>query len=158
MKNQKGFTLIELMIVVAIIAILAAIAISQYQDYVIRSQVSEGSSLADGVKTAVGEFYNNYGRFPVSTGNSNLSLGLAQPGSIIGSYVGSVSISPGLTGGVIVANFSNQTVGTAIFKANSKINGRVLLFSPITKAGSMVWTCKKLTSLMQDKWLPASCR
>ena len=52
------------MIVVAIIAILAAIAISQYQDYVIRSQVSEGSSLADGVKTAVGEFYNNYGRFP----------------------------------------------------------------------------------------------
>ena len=56
MKNQKGFTLIELMIVVAIIAILAAIAISQYQDYVIRSQVSEGSSLGDGVKTAVGEF------------------------------------------------------------------------------------------------------
>src|SRR3569833_2347449 len=62
-KLQKGFTLIELMIVVAIIAILAAIAISQYQDYVIRSQVSEGSSLADGTKTAVAEFVNNYGRF-----------------------------------------------------------------------------------------------
>ncbi len=66
LRKQEGFTLIELMIVVAIIAILAAIAISQYQDYVIRSQVSEGSSLADGVKTAIGEFYNNYGRFDVT--------------------------------------------------------------------------------------------
>src|SRR6478736_635347 len=92
MKNQKGFTLIELMIVVAIIAILAAIAISQYQDYVIRSQVSEGSSLADGIKTAVGEFVNNRGRFP--TGNQ--SAGLASAGSISGEYVGAVSVASGL--------------------------------------------------------------
>src|SRR6478736_4415486 len=103
MKNQKGFTLIELMIVVAIIAILAAIAISQYQDYVIRSQVSEGSSLADGVKTAIGEFYNNYGRFPNVATAANQSLGLAAPASIIGSYVGSV----GITSGVIQAHYSN---------------------------------------------------
>jgi len=65
MKNmQKGFTLIELMIVVAIIAILAAIAIPAYQDYLIRSQVSEGAVLADGAKTAVGEYYSNRGVFP----------------------------------------------------------------------------------------------
>ena len=125
MKNQQGFTLIELMIVVAIIAILAAIAISQYQDYVIRSQVSEGSSLADGVKTAVGEFVNNNGRFPPS----NASAGLAAAASIEGSYV--------------------QTV---------TINNLTLLFSPVTKAGSIVWTCKKGSTALKDKWLPASCR
>lgn len=148
MKMQKGFTLIELMIVVAIIAILAAIAISQYQDYVIRSQVSEGSSLADGVKTAVGEFYNNYGRFPNSSAAANYSLGLALPGSISGSYVGSVVIA---STGVVTAKYSS----TSPNKANSKINGATLLFSPITKTGSMVWTCR---SAMNQKWLPASCR
>jgi len=152
MKMQKGFTLIELMIVVAIIAILAAIAISQYQDYVIRSQVSEGSSLADGVKTAIGEFFNNYGRFPNVAGAANLSLGLSQPASIVGSYVASV----GITGGIIQAHYSN----TAPNKANAKINNATLLFSPITKSGSMVWTCKKSATgtTLLDKWLPASCR
>jgi type IV pilus assembly protein PilA len=147
---QKGFTLIELMIVVAIIAILAAIAISQYQDYVIRSQVSEGSSLADGVKTALGEFVNNYDRFPNTAGAQNLSLGLALPDSIVGSYVGSV----GIHGGVISAHYSNVSP----FKANGKINALSLTFSPITKAGSMVWTCMPATTALLDKWLPASCR
>jgi type IV pilus assembly protein PilA len=151
MKNQKGFTLIELMIVVAIIAILAAIAISQYQDYVIRSQVSEGSSLADGVKTAVGEFVNNYGRFQSGTGNNaNVSLGLAIPASISGTYVASV----GTAGGVIVAHYSS----TSPFKANTSIDGLYLQFSPITHAGSISWTCKKGSTALKDKWLPASCR
>jgi type IV pilus assembly protein PilA len=150
MKMQKGFTLIELMIVVAIIAILAAIAISQYQDYVVRSQVSEGSSLADGVKTAVGEFYNNYGRFPVPA-TANVSLGLAVPNSIVGSYVGSIQVA---NTGIVTARYSNATP----FKANAKINGQSILFSPITKAGSMVWTCKRGGTGMLDKWLPASCR
>jgi type IV pilus assembly protein PilA len=142
MKNQKGFTLIELMIVVAIIAILAAIAISQYQDYVIRSQVSEGSSLADGIKTAVGEFVNNRGRFPPV----NSSAGLAGNLSIVGEYVGAVTV----TNGLITASYSGAKANTQISAAPLKLN-----FSPITHAGSIEWHCRS-TSLKQ-KWCPSSC-
>jgi len=91
-KMQKGFTLIELMIVVAIIAILAAIAIPAYQDYLIRTQVSEGAVLADGAKTAVAEFYSNRGSL---TNANNASIGLAGPASIGGNYVGSVTANAG---------------------------------------------------------------
>ena len=142
MKNQQGFTLIELMIVVAIIAILAAIAISQYQDYVIRSQVSEGSSLADGVKTAVGEFVNNKGHFP----SSNKSAGLALPVSIVGEYVGSIDAS----GGLITASYSGAKANDAI--GNPQLH---LQFSPITHAGSLEWHCKSAD--LKQKWCPSSC-
>ena len=101
-KLQKGFTLIELMIVVAIIAILAAIAISQYQDYVIRSQVSEGSALADGVKTAMAEFQQNKGHFPAN----NTSAGLALSTSILGSYVSDVNV--GTTVGRVVVTYGRN--------------------------------------------------
>ena len=143
MKNQQGFTLIELMIVVAIIAILAAIAISQYQDYVIRSQVSEGSSLADGIKTAVGEFVNNRGYFPAA----NVSAGLASPASILGEYVGAVAVDDG----VITATYSGV-------KANASLKSpsvRSLSFSPITHAGSIEWHC--VSTALKQKWCPSSC-
>jgi type IV pilus assembly protein PilA len=143
MKNQQGFTLIELMIVVAIIAILAAIAISQYQDYVIRSQVSEGSSLADGVKTAVGEYYNNRGFFPAN----NTAAGLALPATIKGEYVSSINIASTTTG-IIVASYQGS-------KANDKLAADFLEFSAIPNAGSIEWHCR--SAALPQKWCPSSC-
>ena len=143
MKKQSGFTLIELMIVVAIIAILAAIALPAYQDYLIRSQVSEGSTLASGAKTAVAEFYSNTGRFPPA----NASAGLAAAGDIEGKYVSEVNV--GTTAGTIQATFSGPD-------ANAKIAADILIFSAITRAGSLEWTCKSTT--IDQKYLPTSCR
>ncbi len=84
MKQQKGFTLIELMIVIAIIGILAAIAIPAYQDYTVRSKVSEGLNLAGAAKLAVSETYDTKGYFPATT---NTSYGLPRAASIAGNYV-----------------------------------------------------------------------
>ena len=144
MQKQKGFTLIELMIVVAIIAILAAIAIPAYQDYLIRSQVSEGAVLTDGAKTATAEFYSNRGYFP----KSNTSAGLALAGSITGKYVSGVQLDVAGTG-LITATFGNQ--------ANAKITGKTFVLSAITNAGSIAWNCKSLSSV-DPKYLPSTCR
>ena len=147
MKNvQKGFTLIELMIVVAIIAILAAIAIPAYQDYLIRSQVSEGAVLSDGAKTAISEFYSNTGRFP----STNKSAGLADAAGIAGKYV--VSVDAGTKAGVIKALYGKE--------ANTKIATKVLAFSAITHAGSVEWTCSDAANdtTVDLKYLPTSCR
>jgi len=164
MRMDKGFTLIELMIVVAIVTILAAIAISQYQDYVIRAQIAEAAALAAGVKSSVSEFYTHRGRFPVAgCTDGNASVGLGMPASIVGNYVSEVRVSgdgcpPPLSSGTILTTFSS----TAPFKASSAIDTASLLFSPMTHAGSISWRCKRFlvggSVVLVDKWLPASCR
>jgi type IV pilus assembly protein PilA len=140
---QKGFTLIELMIVVAIIAILAAIAIPAYQDYLVRSQVSEGSVLADGSKTAMAEFYSNTGHFP----SNNASAGLATATSIKGQYVSEVNV--GTAQGKITVSYAGP-------KANSAISSSTLIFSAVTNSGSIEWHCTGGT--VAAKYLPTSCR
>ncbi len=146
---QKGFTLIELMIVVAIIAILAAIAIPAYQDYVIRSQVSEGMSLLDGAKTAVAEYYTNNGTWP----SDNAQAGLAADSQINGKYVSKVDV----TSGVITATFS----ATSPQVANKNLDTKVLALSPVgagTSGGSIAWHCATNSTTVPAKYLPSSCR
>ena len=145
---QQGFTLIELMIVVAIIGILAAIAIPAYQDYTIRAQVSEGLSLADGAKTAVGEYFTNRGVFPTN----NTSAGLSADTSITGNYVSKVTVAQvNASSGTITALFSNA--GT--HKANAAINGLSLVLTGTGNAGSITWICGSAT--IKQKYLPSSC-
>jgi type IV pilus assembly protein PilA len=126
-KIQQGFTLIELMIVVAIIGILAAIAIPAYQDYTIRAQVTEGYNLASGAKTAVAEFFTNTGNMPTN----NASAGLATPASIAGKYVTLTTV----TGGTITVTYGNA--------ANTAIAGSTITLQPTAAAGagSITWNC-----------------
>lgn len=144
MKGQQGFTLIELMIVVAIIGILAAVALPAYQDYTARSQMSEALSLAGGARTAVTEFYTNEGNFPAN----NTSAGLSAAADISGKYVASVQVA----GGLITTTM--QTGGTA-----EGIRGATMVLSALTNAGSVDWVCKSGgATAVVAKYLPSSCR
>ena len=138
-KSQKGFTLIELMIVVAIIGILASVAVPAYQDYIVRTKVSEGLSLAAGAKTAVTESRMSFGTF-FSAGNA--SYGLAQGTSIVGNNVSSVSV---IANGVIQITFSNDAA----------IQGDTLTLSPTVTGGGLTWAC---SGSVQSRFRPSVCR
>ena len=137
---QKGFTLIELMIVVAIIGILAAIALPAYQDYTARAQMSEAMVLADGQKGAVTEFYADRGVMPAN----NAAAGISAASDISGKYVASVNIASG----VITSTVRDQNVAAGIAGTN-------LVLTPRATSGSMHWTC---TSSASAKYIPAACR
>ena len=145
MKKQQGFTLIELMIVVAIIGILAAIAIPAYQDYTIRAQVSEGLNLAGGAKAAVTEYTQDRGTFP----GDNSTAGLSISSEIVGKYVGGVQVGGS---GVITVTYS----ATAPREAHALIDTSTLTLTPTTNAGSIEWDCT--SGSLADKHLPAACR
>ncbi|MEN1960937.1 pilin [Luteimonas sp. MJ246] len=146
MKKMQGFTLIELMIVVAIIAILAAIALPAYQDYVARAQVSEAMSLSSGARTAVAEYYADRGDWPTT----NAMAGLSPATSITGRYVADVTVAA--ANGVIEATMKGAG------SASSKIAGDVFSLTPADAGGSITWNCNTATTTIDDKYLPSSCR
>ncbi|WP_174493869.1 pilin [Acinetobacter sp. Marseille-Q1623] len=145
MNAQKGFTLIELMIVVAIIGILAAIAIPAYQNYTKRSHVSEGLSLAGGAKASVSEFFSSNNRMP----NSNASAGLGAASSIKGNAVNSVGV--GTTDGAAAAGQILITYGDKV-----TTGGATLILSPSTTAGGIQWKCRRGT--IAQELVPSNCR
>ncbi|ENX7336045.1 pilin [Neisseria gonorrhoeae] len=123
---QKGFTLIELMIVIAIVGILAAVALPAYQDYTARAQVSEAILLAEGQKSAVTEYYLNHGEWP----KDNASAGVASASDIKGKYVQSVTVA----NGVVTATMKSDGV-------NKEIKGKKLSLWAKRQDGSVKWFC-----------------
>lgn len=139
--NNKGFTLIELMIVIAIIGILAAVAILAYQNYTIRAQITEAIQLASKLKTnVVGNVYANLGTF---TGIDSGTYGLPAATSIQGNYVSSV----GVTDGVISATLGNN--------ASNRVTGDKIVFTPTDGGGSITWKC---TFTGPAVFVPSACR
>ena len=141
-KTQKGFTLIELMIVVAIIGILAAVAIPMYLDYTVRAQAGEGINLSSGAKAAVTEYYQDQGAFPAD----NATAGIEAAGNITGKYITQVQVT---AGGLIVVTYGNDV--------NTKILGATLTMTPTDNQGSVAWACTG-DAVLVAKWLPPACR
>ncbi|MDP7617112.1 MAG: pilin [Arenicellales bacterium] len=145
--THKGFTLIELMIVVAIIGILAAVAIPQYQNYVARAQVTEGLSLASGAKVAIAEYFNSTGSFPVD----NSTAGLTEPTDFKGNWVDSVTVSVVGGSALITALFSST-------KAHSKLQGGEMTLTAVDHGGSIGFACSSSGTTDISTYLPSSCR
>ena len=155
-KKQQGFTLIELMIVIAIVGILAAIALPAYQDYTVRAKVSEAMArLAEG-KTSVAEYYSANGEFPTTSNQAGLNT---NPNThIVASirYIGAAATTPSTLGVVLKAG---------VIPTNTSTNYSFVL-SGITQSGrTLRWVCKPdavagspAGTALETKYLPANCR
>ncbi|HEZ4372279.1 TPA: pilin [Neisseria meningitidis] len=157
---QKGFTLIELMIVIAIVGILAAVALPAYQDYTARAQVSEAILLTEGQKSAVTEYYLNHGIWP----GNNTSAGVATSSEIKGKYVKSVEVKNGvITAQMASSNVNNEIKGKKLSLWAKRQNGSVKWFcgQPVTRndtATDEVTANGKTADNINTKHLPSTCR
>ena len=140
-KNQRGFTLIELMIVVAVIGILSSIAIPAYQDYTIRAQISEGIVLAGAARVALMEYFLDYGDWP----NNNVKAGLANQNDIEGKYVKSVKVKDN----EIEIMFGND--------AHNVIFNKKITMTAQESLGVIRWVCASAGAI-PERHLPQGCR
>ena len=138
---QKGFTLIELMIVVAIIGILAAVAIPAYQDYIARSQVSEAVSLLGAAKTPIAEFVSDRGVLPAITDAVSTTAG---------KYTGGIGLTGDVTNITLTATMKTGGVNSAITSGTVEMR---------STDGSKTWNCTAgATNGLNSKYLPGACR
>ncbi|HID7686064.1 TPA: pilin [Neisseria meningitidis] len=158
---QKGFTLIELMIVIAIVGILAAVALPAYQDYTARAQVSEAILLAEGQKSAVTEYYLNHGKWP----GGNSDAGVASSTDIKGKYVQSVEVKNGVvTAEMLSSGVNNEIKGKKLSLWATRQDGSVKWFcgQPVTRASTAtddaVTAATPDTDKINTKHLPSTCR
>ncbi|ELK82075.1 pilin [Neisseria meningitidis] len=157
---QKGFTLIELMIVIAIVGILAAVALPAYQDYTARAQVSEAILLAEGQKSAVTEYYLNHGEWP----KNNTSAGVASSSTIKGKYVKEVTVANGVITATMLSSGVNKEIqGKKLSLWAKRQNGSVKWFcgQPVTRndtATDDVAANGKTDDKINTKHLPSTCR
>lgn len=169
---QKGFTLIELMIVVAIIGILSMFALPAYQDYTKRTYVSEGIALSTAAKMAATEYYSTEGEWPTSNTQAGLPSGNSIKGQAVAaiwineggsaSAAGASVVSDGMTNINIYYNSKVVTgaAASATVPGTGTVGDNVVVIAPVsaTNAGSVQWNCTKAGTKIEKKWLPANCR